>query len=472
MAKRSSSVSADFLTPAPEGYKWPRCADADSYVEQLLGEFLKEHAFARHLSERMLGETSSHFSAWVDHLRLPARRVDLQRLVDLGFVLDKRGERPAGSTAYWHPYADLPRLLISPRFKTPGCAIMVDDIWRFQLAHGFSLLIEGAPYAGFRSVRISERSADLYAVERRGSLSFVPVQRANADAYVSVFEMWANRPRRFDSDRTGMKHALALAQASVKTLGTGMAAHAFLEAERAYWESRNRAARVQKARQDALGLGWANHDHHTFRSSRAQFAPLIQILLTLGFKKRERYYAGSESGWGAQIMEQPEAGVIIFADVDLAPGELSIDFSKEPMPELKKPSTVGLWCALHGESMLEAGMHHLEAKFDFERLRTDLKKSDVDTMPPFSDFTFLRQAFTKAEMWPVGEPRLKALHESGRLSDEAAAKIRAEGAVGSHLENLQRREGFKGFNQRGVSDIISAVHPEKQALQKREQGAV
>ena len=34
-----------------------------------------------------------------------------------------------------------------------------------------------------------------------------------------------------------------------------------------------------------------------------------------------------------------------------------------------------------------------------------------------------------------------------------------EGTIGSHLENLERREGFKGFNQQAVSAIISATDP-------------
>jgi len=78
--------------------------------------------------------------------------------------------------------------------------------------------------------------------------------------------------------------------------------------ERRLWEARNRAARIQKRRQDQLGLGWGNHDHHTFRSSREHFADLIEFLLRLGFQKRERYYAGAEAGWGAQISEQPVTG--------------------------------------------------------------------------------------------------------------------------------------------------------------------
>ena len=44
-------------------------------------------------------------------------------------------------------------------------------------------------------------------------------------------------------------------------------------------------------------LGWANHDHHTFRSSRKHFPTLITILETLGFVPRERFHAGSEARW-------------------------------------------------------------------------------------------------------------------------------------------------------------------------------
>jgi hypothetical protein len=58
---------------------------------------------------------------------------------------------------------------------------------------------------------------------------------------------------------------------------------------------------------------------------------------------------------------------------------------------------VGLWVALHGESFLEAGIHHLEARFDFGLVREQLKQSNIFGMPPFSDFDFLRQAFTEGE---------------------------------------------------------------------------
>ena len=192
-------------------------------------------------------------------------------------------------------------------------------------------------------------------------------------------------------------------------VGRDLACQFFFEAEREYWEGRNRAGRIQKHRQGQLGLGWGNHDHHTFRCSRAHFVDLVRFLLRLGFAKRERYYAGAEAGWGAQVCEQPVTGIVVFADVDLLPAETTVDFSTHKLPPSPRLGTVGLWVGLHGESFLQAGMHHLEARFDFDLLRDQLKESGVSTMKPFSDFAFLRQAFTEGERWPVQLDRLKRL---------------------------------------------------------------
>ena len=102
----------------------------------------------------------------------------------------------------------------------------------------------------------------------------------------------------------------------------------------------------QKSRQDKLGLGWGNHDHHTYRCSRESFRALVAVFEMLGFKCRERFYAGREAGWGAQIMEQSIAGIITFNDVDLTPDELTQDFAHYPLAVQPKLGTVGLWsCA-------------------------------------------------------------------------------------------------------------------------------
>src|SRR5581483_5053624 len=119
------------------------------------------------------------------------------------------------------------------------------------------------------------------------------------------------------------------------------------------------------------------------------FSRLIEIFELLGFHCRERFYAGADAGWGAQVLEQPTAGVVIFADVDLSPEELRNDFSHESLPPRDRLGTVGLWCGLHGEAFLQAGMHHLECQFDFEALKNQLAESaGITTMKPFTDFPY------------------------------------------------------------------------------------
>lgn len=139
--------------------------------------------------------------------------------------------------------------------------------------------------------------------------------------------------------------------------------------------------------------------------------------------------------------------------------EKGLDFAHQKLPAEKRLGTVGLWVGLHGESILQAGMHHLEARFDFEKLRKDLLGMGVNVMAPFSYFKFLKQAFTQGEHWSVQEKRARALLEGGSITKEQCKKFVFEGAIGSHLENLQRSQGFKGFNQDSVSAIIKATDP-------------
>ena len=83
-------------------------------------------------------------------------------------------------------------------------------------------------------------------------------------------------------------------------------------------------------------------------------------------------------------------------------------------------------------------------------------------MPPFSDFEFLKQAFTEGEHWPVRRERAEKLRREELITEEQFQRFLSEGAIGSHLETLQRRGGFKGFNQKSVSAIIAATDPRKQ----------
>jgi hypothetical protein len=153
---------------------------------------------------------------------------------------------------------------------------------------------------------------------------------------------------------------------------------------------------------------------------------------------------------------------VIFADVDLTPDEVAGDFAHQPFGECELGlGTVGLWCELHGEAFLEAGMHHLECQFDFDAARAQLAALGVETMAPFTDFSYLRQAFTRGELWPVDPQRIQRLLDAGQITAEQATRFRHEGALGSHMEILERNDGYKGFNQTGISEIITRTDPRR-----------
>jgi hypothetical protein len=158
-------------------------------------------------------------------------------------------------------------------------------------------------------------------------------------------------------------------------------------------------------------------------------------------------------------LEQPVCRFAVFADVDLSPEEIDGDFAHNPLPDRQEMGTVGLWCALHGESMLTAGLHHLASRFDFDAVTVHLAEQQVVMMRPFSDFPYLRQAFTQGERWQVAPDRLEHLVSAGLIDEVQRNEFRDKGAIGSHLENIQRGEGFKGFNQQTVSDIIRRTDP-------------
>jgi hypothetical protein len=104
-------------------------------------------------------------------------------------------------------------------------------------------------------------------------------------------------------------------------------------------------------------------------------------------------------------------------------------------------------------------MHHLECQFDFDAAREQLAATGVGSMKPFTFFPHLKQAFTEAETWPVDGARIDRLLQRRLITNEQADRFRHEGALGSHLEVLQRDDGYKGFNQTGISDIIRRTDP-------------
>lgn len=439
----------------PNTYQWLRHPAAENLLLEFVADLSPKSAILAQLSEETRKASTALFS-WIDFIVIRENERIKDQLIQNGFE-ESAGEKDL----YSHPGALLPAVRFG---DIPGLALRVDSIEDFVMTHRLSLPIEGSACGRFRQCRLNtEEGAEILIVERRQNLLFTPeeLDPGKRIKYVDCLYRWQTRPRDARAEIEQIEAAIKLAQEFVDDLGPELAANAVLEAERKYWQSRNRAGWTQKARQDQFGLGWANYDHHTYRSSRKHYPALVKIFETLGFACREKFYAGEEAGWGAQVMEHPGTGHMLFLDVDLAPGEIDFDIAHSELPELAQLGTVGLWCALHGDSILSAGLHHLAIHVEFEKMITDLQEYGIKTMAPFSEFDYLKQAFTEGEMWAVDGQRLKKLVEENYIGQNEADKFAAHGARGSHLELIQRSEGFKGFNQHNVSDIITRTDPRK-----------
>jgi hypothetical protein len=438
-------------------FTWTQHPEAEAAVNELISDAVAASPALVAFDERLQRETSTILFNWLDHIAGP---ISTERLTELGFVDGWQTE-----PGIWrHPGAQLPAIIPNDQ-RSVG--LRVDDVVAFMQAQNPLAIIDGSPLSGFRRVVISDDGVVIAGVERRSwgrGVSCEDFDDAKTLASVEAWRLWNERSRANVAGADAIApitDAIEIANHMVELVGRDLAASYVLEVERSYWMRRNSAAVVQHARQDRLGLGWGNNDHHTFRSSRSGFRPLIQLFNALGFQNRERFYAGEQAGWGAQVIEHPGCGGVLFTDVDLGPDEVGMDFASMDLPEAEHYGTVGMWCALHGESILFSGMHHLEGQFEFDDLREDLKDLGIDHMKPFSDFPHLRQAFTAAEKWPVAQSRIDELVAAGHLVSEKAADIAVNGAAGSHMETLQRREGFKGFNQHSVSNTMRVTDPRK-----------
>ncbi len=448
-------------TSLVEDFQWKPQPAAANFVQILIQDACQRCDQLRRLSEQMSSQTGTRLIDWVDHIALHPSAVSADQMLDLGFQTDDADDRHA----WRHPGGIFPVLLPDDGAEMQ-VAIKVDSVSDFMVAQKVAgAEIEGAPHSPLRRGQVAmENGVELWAIERHGRRGFDiedvrPEQILHALHYLEVFSL---RDRDFGSESDIFDYTMELLEAACRDLDVDWVCDLFFQAERRFWQSRNRAAQIQKRRQDALGLGWANHDHHTYRSSREHFTKLIAALEQLGFECRERFYGGREAGWGAQVLEQPACGIVIFADVDLTAEEVSGDFAHEGLEARPELGTVGLWCKLHGEAFLQAGMHHLECQFDFDEARRQLAEGGIETMAPFTDFAYLRQAFTEGETWPVAEARIEAAREGGFISNEHANRFRQAGSIGSHLEILERNEGYKGFNQTGVSEIIRETDPRRQ----------
>jgi hypothetical protein len=369
-------------------------------------DFIEQHVAALPAActwQKDLAFTNTRLVDWLDHLTL-ANSAGLQgKLAELGFIPEDVAAE-TGDTVYYHPCALLPRVILRDGTSAgPGAvvalAVRVEDANQFIQVHQMQATIEGTPFGPYRRARVwQQNGCEFLIVERRGYWGFVPVE-APPDyplRYLHAFERWNSRPRQFDDARRALSQALSLARSLINELGTNLAAWVIFAAERDYWQ-RHYQEQVTSSREDRLGMGWVNRNHYTFRSSRKTFGALVQLLEILGFGPHLCFNASARIGWGAQVLQQPACRVTVFVDLDS-----SDTIENEPK----------LWCTLHGESMLIAGLYHLIGRFVRSDKVSVPLSGDLEAIEPvglmagwegetINPFATLRQALAQEQAWDV-----------------------------------------------------------------------
>jgi hypothetical protein len=451
----------DILDKSSESitFDWQLFEDQEKFQNELVNKFLAGNKFAFELANRIEGHTQTRFFDWIDYMGFSEDKFDIQDIILLNYKENKDIELTPETRMYHVQGSTLFPILIHPE-ESIELVIHPENLREFQKVWTIKPEISGEESAPYNTLEVARQDDKLLlACERRGYNGFVVKESNDVDNYLAALDYFRKRKRDYEEHLGALEDQV---KDISNSLNQGRMADAFFRAEREYWEARNFAGRHQKKLQDDVGLGWGNRDHQAFRCSRENFSRIVGIFESMGMQPRERFYAGKQAGWGAQVLEHPICKEAVFADVDLNPEESAGDFAHEGLAPTKEHGTVGLWVGLHGESILSAGIHHLAALVDFQKSNSKLPQQGVPVMAPFSNFPFLKQAFTRREIWQPVESRVEALVIKGSINDEQSTRFLKEGAIGSHLEIIERNLGFKGFNQDSVSAIITATDPRAQ----------
>jgi hypothetical protein len=445
----SQAVPEDQSLSRPRDPSWTVQPSAEAVLRRFVDDALDANDAAADYAQALLDGSAVRMRDVIDYVE--TTDTGLQSALKQAGWQDDEG-------VFRHPEGYFPEFLPSSRNIV---WFRAEDIDAFAKATGIALDIEGPRHGPLRRAIAFEGSPAFGVVQRSGHIGFelpLPAEEKIRAARIHRQAFGARR-RQFSSVAEGLEHTLALVKAAVADIGPHWACDLWLRAERAYWMSRCDAGRHQWRRQHHVGIGWANIDHHTYDGSREHFRKTIEILETLGYELREMLYAGELAGWGSQVLEQPALKSTIFADVDLAPEELAIDFAHEMLPPLDKHRRAGVLSILHGESILEAGLNHVAALYDQALLRDQLSKVGISMMPPFSDFEHLYQELTLGQRVPVDPARVDKLQQEGHLPPDEAEDIRLNGAIATHLENIERNDGYKGFNKAGIDGVLRKLDP-------------
>lgn len=438
---------------AERDFDWRAQPAAETAFRAVLSGLLRRCPDAQSFADHLLSRCGVRLRDIIDHIASGDPAIH-DALTSAGWSEERPGEL-RNRDGYF------PALLL--RDGETVVFLRVESVEDFLLANNLAgQPISGVAHGPARSaIAFRGDNASFGLFERNGYVGFdIPEEDSVAIRSARLhLQRFRARRRQFDTIEQGLAYTEYLVDAAVADLGSHWSCHLWLHAEREYWMRRCSAGHIQKARQDRVGIGWANIDHHTYDGSRRHYRHTIRILEKLGYERREMIYAGELAGWGSQVLEQPALQSTIFADVDLAPHEIDVDFSHDVLPDLDRHRRAGLVSALHGESILEAGLNHVAAMYDQRRLRAQLEDRGVKMMSPFSDFSHLYQELTIGDRVAVDPERIDQLEREGHIRADEAETLRMDGMILSHLENIERNDGYRGFNKPGIDGVLRKLDP-------------
>lgn len=399
----------------------PRAA-APALARLLFQRAMAASPEAQLLDRRLRTACAVRLKDIVDHIRCPP---------DPMFAAS--GWRRHGATLLRAPHPTLPDVVEDAEF---AIALRVECVERFLAASGIEARIEGAQHGPYRSARIfRSRDASFHVVERHGwAAHAVPAlgerKLRRARLHQQIFR---TRRRQFQSEARAIAHTLRLAEAAAADLGGAWAGALFLRAEREYWLARCLPALGQHQRQIAAGLGWCSVSHHAYACSREHFADTLRLLETLGHRRMSLVRSHDGANWGAELLDASATAAAPYTllCLDLAAHEHTLKGAEAGLSPLTWLGPPGLWCGLHGESLLEAGLCCVSAAYDLSAL-----PHDVDTAAQ-SARARLRAAM-HGEHQAV-DPRRVATLERARYIPRPQAEMHSlYGAVGAQFEAFQR----------------------------------
>lgn len=391
-------------------------ASAQALVRLLLQRAMSACPEAQRLDRRLRAACSVRLQDMVDHITHP----DASMLAELGW-------RSHGPAVWRAPDGTLPDVIEDDRV---AIGLRVESVERFLVATGIEARIEGAAHGPYRKARILHgRNATFAVVERRGWTGHTPPllgerKLRRARLHQQIFR---TRRRQFQSEQRAIAHTMRLAEAAAADLGGAWAGALFLRAEREYWATRCLPALRQHQRQLAAGVGWCTVRHHAYACSREHFSETMRTFEALGHAHAGLARSQENANWGAMVFDASGQAPRTLLCLDLAAREHALSAADAALSPLTWLGPPGLWCGLHGESVLEAGLCLLSAAYDLGALAGALDFSRGGENRH-------RRLTLRVEPSAV-DPRRVAVLERARYIPRQQAELHSMlGAVGAQFE--------------------------------------